>query len=463
MTPRVDGLAVMLVLVMLSLAGWVWRWYVYPRRNDGHPSAKPKQASQPRVLKPRTPDDCPLCQSGGGDHGTGHDDATLTGSEAPTAPAAPIPYSQVRSRRGRQKRLCTAGYACPNPACKYYGITDETVHALVGNGGHGKQEHIQDLKCQACERKFSTRYGTALYRLRTPSQRVGEVIAALVEGLSIGAAVRVFGVQEFTVRSWQTRAGMHAAQVHEQVMTQLRLGQVQLDELCLRLKGQAEASWLWTALDGCTKLMPVLRLGPRTQAMAHAVVHELKARLAAGEPLPVFTSDGLALYFYALTAHLGLWLHDTVSGRHIWQLRPDLLYGQLKKHYRRRKLVGVERHALIGSLADLTQVLRAQGWSGLIQTAFVERANLTLRQSVHDLVRRTWGAAQSAGELMLRLEVWRGYYHFVRPHAALRQRVLVGGQLRWQQRTPAMAAGLTSHRWTMVEFLSRPVVWPAPT
>ena len=117
----------------------------------------------------------------------------------------------------------------------------------------------------------------------------------------------------------------------------------------------------------------------------------------------------------------------------------------------------------MGGLADLTQALRAQGWSGLIQTAFAERANLTLRQSVHDLVRRTWGAAQSAGELMLRLEVWRGYYHFVRPHAALRQRVWVGGQLHWQQCSPAMAAGITEHRWTMVEFLSRPMVWSAPT
>jgi hypothetical protein len=186
------------------------------------------------------------------------------------------------------------------------------------------------------------------------------VIAALAEGLSLGAAVRVFGVREFTVRTWQTRAGLHAAQLHEQVMTQLGLGQVQFDELCLNLKGRAEALCQWTVVEARSKLLPMMRLGPRTQVMAHGVVHELKARLAADERLPVFTSDGLGLYFYALTAHLGQWWRDAASGKGIWQLRSDLLYGQLKKHYRRRKLVGVERHALIGSLTDLIQALRAQ-------------------------------------------------------------------------------------------------------
>jgi len=103
----------------------------------------------------------------------------------------PKPYAQVKNPRGRKKRIPTAGYACPNPDCLYYTITDDCVHALIGYGGHGRQEYIQDLKCQACQttpaqaggaREFSVRYGTVLYRLKTPARRIGEVLSALAEG-----------------------------------------------------------------------------------------------------------------------------------------------------------------------------------------------------------------------------------------------------------------------------------------
>jgi len=100
----------------------------------------------------------------------------------------------------------------------------------------------------------------------------------------------------------------------------------------------------------------------------------------APDCLPVFTSDGLKLYFYALTAHFGNWVESTSQQTHHWQVRPGLLYGQLVKHYRRRRLVRVECRALLGSLVKLTAALRALGESGTIQTAYVERLNLTVRQ-----------------------------------------------------------------------------------
>jgi hypothetical protein len=55
------------------------------------------------------------------------------------------------------------------------------------------------------------------------------------------------------------------------------------------------------------KLIPTLHLGPRTQDAAYAVIHDLCQRLALG-CIPVFTSDGLNHYFYALTAHFGQWV-----------------------------------------------------------------------------------------------------------------------------------------------------------
>src|SRR5258708_22961441 len=64
----------------------------------------------------------------------------------------------------------------------------------------GRHEYIKDLECRAYQTKFSVRYGTAAYRLKTASHRVGEVLTVLVEALSVGAAVRVFGHGESSER-----------------------------------------------------------------------------------------------------------------------------------------------------------------------------------------------------------------------------------------------------------------------
>ncbi len=174
----------------------------------------------------------------------------------------------------------------------------------------------------------------------------------------------------------------------------------------------------------------------------------------------------MKLYFYALTAHFGSWAEALGKQTHLWQVSAGLLYGQLVKHYRRRRLVRVEPRALLGSLNQLAADLRSSGESGTIQTAFVERLNLTVRQAVTALTRRTWGIAQSPAELVFHLEWWGAYYHFSRPHISLSEPLteprLRGGKRfpqRLRSRTPAQAVGVTDHRWTIVELL----LYPPPT
>jgi hypothetical protein len=145
------------------------------------------------------------------------------------------------------------------------------------------------------------------------------VLTALAEGLSIAAATRVFGHRHATITRWLTRAGAHSALMHERFFQRLHLPHLQLDELRTRRRSQRHVLWLWLALDPLTKIIPVLQLSTRTQAAAHTVVHELHGRLACG-CLPVFTSDGLNLYFYALTAHFGQWV--TGVGRRARQWLP---------------------------------------------------------------------------------------------------------------------------------------------
>jgi hypothetical protein len=148
----------------------------------------------------------------------------------------------------------------------------------------------------------------------------------------------------------------------------------------------------------------VLQLGPRTQHMAHRVIHSLRQILAPG-CVPLFTSDGLNFYFYALTAHFGHWLQVSRRGRKAlrWQVATELIYGQVKKCYRRRKLVRVTHLLRLGTEADLTIALQRLGFSGRLNTAFMERVNLTVRHGVAWLARRTWATVKPAPQLLVHL------------------------------------------------------------
>ncbi len=115
----------------------------------------------------------------------------------------------------------------------------------------------------------------------------------------------------------------------------------------------------------------------------------------------------------------------------------------------------------LGTEDALKAALQGLGFSGRLNTAHIERVNLTVRHGIAALARRTWATAQQSPHLLAHLEWWRAYYHFVRPHASLRIALVQlrerGGKLvaqRYQQRTPAMAAGRTHRRWTACEVLS---------
>jgi hypothetical protein len=98
--------------------------------------------------------------------------------------------------------------------------------------------------------------GHPLYRLKTSVKRIGEVLAALVEGLDVSAAVRVFGHGEGTIRPWLTRTGLHAERVHEHFFRELVLEHLQLDELRTKVRRKASELWVWVGLDVGTKIFP---------------------------------------------------------------------------------------------------------------------------------------------------------------------------------------------------------------
>jgi IS1 family transposase len=260
---------------------------------------------------------------------------------------------------------------------------------------------------------------------------MAQALALMAEGVDVSALERVMGIGEGTLRAWLMRAIMHAEKLHNSIFMELVFQHIQLDDVFGYAKRRANVRhkvhevWLWVAMEATTKVIPVMKLGPRTLDMAMGVVHELCESMPSG-CTPIFSSDGLKLYFYALTAHFGYWA--------------------------------------LGEGEKLTTGLKALGLSGKINTAFIERLNLAIRQGVSFLVRRTWGAAQFTPELELHMEWWRAYYHFSRYHESLRIQFSEpvprkGKQLpcRYGGRTPAMAAGLASRRWSVLELLSYPL------
>jgi transposase-like protein len=140
---------------------------------------------------------------------------SATSAEAPRPRRLPRlspvrPWREVKSRRGAPKCVNTEGFACPNQQCAYCGIAEAHIHALVGDGKHGRAERIQTFRCLACRTTFTARRHTPLYRLKTPSHQVAMVLSALSEGLDPSAAERVFGSRQATITTWPTRAGGHA-------------------------------------------------------------------------------------------------------------------------------------------------------------------------------------------------------------------------------------------------------------
>jgi hypothetical protein len=207
--------------------------------------------------------------------------------------------------------------------------------------------------------------------------------------------------------------------------------------------------------------------------MAQRVIHQV-VQVLAPDGAPLFLTDGFQEYMTALLAHYGYWVHlprqraQGPAPKPRWMPLPHLLYAQVVKRYRRRRLVGVRHRIVFGTFKAVQQRLEAHGWQ--INTAFIERQNLTIRQHVAAVGRRVMTLCTGEAGLGQQLALYHGYYNFCLPHASLRQPLPeplptngLGSAKQWRPCTPAMAAGLTDHVWTLREVLRfRVPPWPQP-
>jgi IS1 family transposase len=366
---------------------------------------------------------------------------------------------------------------CPNLECWYYG-SPFYRSCLVKNGSsHGQKQAL----CRECGTSVSLRYGTAYHDLNTDPAIFETAVRALAEGNSLRSTARIVQIDKDTACDWLHRAACHCRLVMLSLWQELAVLECQLDELWSFVhtkEGNLETAkrvcetygdaWIWVAFAPVWRLVLAFVVGKRTQQSANLLLERVVA--VTNSAIPFFTSDQLAEYPHALLHVYGQsYLPSRQGDRGRFphprtRPHPDLLYAQVVKERERGQVVSVSTKVVFGDPKRLEACLQSLPTSQTINTSFIERENLTLRQHNRRLTRKTNGFSKELSWLEKQLWLSLAYYHLVLPHQSLRKELPTpeptrgtGSERRWQLVTPAMAAGMTNHIWTTEELLAHRV------
>jgi len=270
---------------------------------------------------------------------------------------------------------------------------------------------------------------------RLSTEKRAQVIAALVEGNSIRATVRMTGVAKNTVTKLLVDLGT-ACSVHQDMsMRNLSCERLQVDEIwafCYSKQknvpadkeGEAGDVWTWVAIDADTKLVPSYRVGSRDLGEAHAFMQDLAGRLSHRVQL---TSDGHKPYLAAV--------RGAFNGEVDYATLVKLYGSDGQGGYKSRYSPGV-------CIGAVPQRVTGDPDPGHISTSYVERQNLTMRMSMRRFTRLTNAFSKKVENLAAAVSLHFCHYNYCRPHSSLGKSV-----------TPAMAAGLTDHVWKLDELI----------
>lgn len=321
-------------------------------------------------------------------------------------------------------------------------------------------------------------YATAYFGLEADPAIFEIAVRALAEGNSIRSAARILQVDKDTISAWLNRAAKQSRLVILYHWQNLHLNECQLDELWsfVHTKEQHLASaklwcvtygdaWVWIAFASEWRLIVAFVIGKREQENADLLLK--RVRFVTDEHIPFFTSDQWSAYYTALLQAYGEWYRPERRGekgrKPLPRLRPpsELLYAQIVKRKEKGRVVEVTRRVVFGTEESIDERLAKSVTSKRINTSFVERENLTLRERNRRLTRKTMGFSKELSWMEKQFWLTMAYYHFCMPHKSLRERLAEvettrgrGTPRKWREVTPAMAAGMTDHVWTTTEMLS---------
>ncbi len=212
-----------------------------------------------------------------------------------------------------------------------------------------------------------------------------------------------------------------------------------------------------TAINTKTRLFISHHEGDRSTEAAIKLFKDVERRRSIHSPIPVFTSDnwdsfeeGLAnVYGYLETPHY------SGMGRKPLPILipyPSLKYAQVCKQKEKGRVIEILQRIVFGNPNEVMEALGIDS-GGKISTAYIERLNLTIRNSLARFVRRGMNYSKDLQIHSHAIDFFQAWYNFVKPHQSLRFEINMGRK-RWMQRTPAMAEGLTDHVWSLWELLT---------
>ncbi len=261
-------------------------------------------------------------------------------------------------------------------------------------------------------------------RLSTDKRAI--VLSCLMEGNSIRSTARITGTAYNTVLGMMSELGEAITAYHDKVMVNLPCKTIQLDEIWSFVGCKEKAKekalgdhigdvWTWTSLCADTKLIPCWRVGDRSSSTAVAFCNDLGSRFSGHVQV---TSDGLAAYRFAV----GVGFKDADFAQLV------KIYG--KDNEGKEVCVGARKEPVFGA-PDMTKV----------STSYVERSNLSIRMTNRRFTRLTNGFSKKLENHMNGLAITFMAYNFCRRHVTLKK-------------TPAMAAGITDHQWSVKEVIA---------
>ena len=312
---------------------------------------------------------------------------------------------------------------CLNPTCSLHRNV-ESSHIIRYGFYRTTAGKRRRYRCVGCGQTFSTTKGTPYYRLQHRRTTFDTVVTLRVEGVSLSAIARTERLAWNTVARWLGRAGVVCRRFSHGRTTGFVAQELQADEIRSFTGGKTRPTWVFAAIEVWSRLWTSTVVGRRSYRNTLALVRDVAMRMTFGT-CPMIVTDGFEFYGTVIRRVFG----------------PAALYAQVIKTRRHDRVVRVERRAVIGAAWRFDEALRRSEDSSTVNTSFIERLNLTIRQGSAYLSRRTLSHARSTDTLDAHLELLRCYYNFVRPHGALK--------FGRETRTPAMQAGLATRRLTL--------------
>jgi IS1 family transposase len=242
-----------------------------------------------------------------------------------------------------------------------------------------------------------------------------------VEGVSISAIARITGRSRSTITQWLERAAASAKRFNDEHLRKFEINELQADELCTFVGSKTNPCWVFSTIEVTSRLWPTSVIGRRSYHNTELLFNETVRRGKIVDTALV-TSDGFEFYERVVRSVLGL----------------VAIYGQVIKTRRNNRVIRVDRALKLGTKSHLADALLESEDSETLNTSFVERLNLTLRQELAYLQRRSPAHARRHRRLDEDLALVQCHYNFIRPHRALKFGPVI--------RTPAMQAGLTDRR-----------------